>query len=118
MRRARMLFKFAFFTVKQTRKLEMLLKNENAIIYEQEGRSEAQLQLHAPLTARERRCALLLAPSTRWTRLPGNSLDAQIDFFDGDLDRRNTTQTDPRHRHSDADGVGHRDRRLGERRPP
>ena len=28
-----MLFKFAFFTVKQTRKLEMLLKNENAIIY-------------------------------------------------------------------------------------
>jgi len=33
MRLARMLFKFAFFTVKQTRKLEMLLKNENAIIY-------------------------------------------------------------------------------------
>ena len=31
--RARMLFKFAFFTVNQTRKLEMLLKNENAIIY-------------------------------------------------------------------------------------
>ena len=30
---ARMLFKFAFFTVNQTRKLEMLLKNENAIIY-------------------------------------------------------------------------------------
>jgi 3-oxoacyl-[acyl-carrier protein] reductase len=28
-----MLFKFAFFTVNQTRKLEMLLKNENAIIY-------------------------------------------------------------------------------------
>jgi len=30
---ARMRFKFAFFTVNQTRKLEMLLKNENAIIY-------------------------------------------------------------------------------------
>ena len=31
--RGRMLFKFAFFTVNQTRKLEMVLKNENAIIY-------------------------------------------------------------------------------------
>ena len=28
-----MLFKFAFFTVNQTRRLEMLLKNKNAIIY-------------------------------------------------------------------------------------
>jgi hypothetical protein len=28
--------------------------------------------------------------------LPRNSLDAQIGIFDGDLDRRNTTQTDRR----------------------
>ena len=47
-----------------------------------------------------------------------SSYDAEIDVFDGDLDRRNTTQTDRRHRHSDADGIHHRDRRPGEGRPP
>src|SRR4051812_20552727 len=44
--------------------------------------------------------------------------DAQVEIFDDDIDRRNTTQTCRRHCHRDAGDVDHRDHRLGERRPP